>query len=135
MQLAMVGLGRMGGRVQRLLQGGHQVVVFDRSAEAVQAHVGMGANGAKDPAPPDWLRCVGLSGSGHYVEMIYNGIEYGMLQNYAEGYEILHQPKDFDLDLHQSAAVWNRGSLVRSWLNELIERAVAKDTEHAVKTA
>jgi 6-phosphogluconate dehydrogenase len=67
--------------------------------------------------------------------MIYNGIEYGMLQNYAEGYEILHEPKDFDLDLHQSAAVWNRGSVVRSWLNELIERAVAKDTEHAVKTA
>jgi 6-phosphogluconate dehydrogenase len=53
MQLAMVGMGRMGGRVQRLLQVGHQVVVFDRSAEAVQAHVGMGANGAKDPAPPN----------------------------------------------------------------------------------
>jgi 6-phosphogluconate dehydrogenase len=61
--------------------------------------------------------------------MIHNGIEYGMLQAYAEGYEILHASKDFELDLHQIAAVWNRGSVVRSWLNELAERAFARDTE------
>ena len=68
-------------------------------------------------------------GAGHYVKMIHNGIEYGMLQAYAEGYEILHASKDFKLDLQQIAAVWNRGSVVRSWLNELAERAFAKDAE------
>jgi 6-phosphogluconate dehydrogenase len=230
----MIGLGRMGGNmVQRLLQGGHQVVVYDRSAEAVKTHVGMGAAGAADLAdvvkrltpprvvwvmvpagapvestidtllpalakgdvvidggnsnykdskrraarvrergiefidagtsggiwglkvgyclmigaskeafalcepifrtlaPPDGYAHVGPPGAGHYVKMIHNGIEYGMLQAYAEGYEILHGSKDFDLDLHQISAVWNRGSVVRSWLNELAERAFAKDTELA----
>ncbi|HET8624027.1 MAG TPA: decarboxylating 6-phosphogluconate dehydrogenase [Gemmatimonadales bacterium] len=232
MQLAMVGLGRMGGNmVQRLLQGGHEVVAFDRSADAVQAYVAKGAEGAKDLAdlcarlraprvvwvmvpagtavestieqllpglakgdiiidggnsnyrdsmrrakslegkgirfidagtsggiwgltvgyclmigaspdafahcepifrtlaPPDGYAHVGPPGSGHYVKMIHNGIEYGMLQAYAEGYEILHASKDFKLDLHQISAVWNRGSVVRSWLNELAERAFAKDAE------
>lgn len=234
MQLAMIGLGRMGGNmVQRLLQGGHQVVVFDRSADAVKTHIGMGATGAKDltdlcgqlrgprivwvmvpsgaaveetidqllpglakgdviidggnsnykdsirraarlkalgidfidagtsggvwglkvgyclmigASPEAFARCepifktlapaegyahVGPPGAGHYVKMIHNGIEYGMLQAYAEGYEILHASKDFDLDLHQISAVWNRGSVVRSWLNELAERAFAKDAELA----
>ena len=234
MQLAMIGLGRMGGNmVQRLLQGGHQLVVFDRSANAVKPHVAMGATGARDLAdlcgqlrPPRvvwvmvpagaavestieelvpglsqgdiivdggnsnfkdsirraaWLKEKGLEfidagtsggiwglsigyclmigaspeafklcepifrtlaptdgyahvgppGAGHYVKMIHNGIEYGMLQAYAEGYEILHASKDFKLDLHQISAVWNRGSVVRSWLNELAERAFAKDTELA----
>ena len=59
--------------------------------------------------------------------MVHNGIEYGMLQAYAEGYEILHASRDFELDLHQIAAVWNHGSVVRSWLNELAEDAFAKD--------
>ncbi len=234
MELAMIGLGRMGGKmVQRLLQGGHQVVVYDRSADAVQAHVALGAAGAADladlcrrlsaprvvwvmvpagaavedtieqllpslargdviidggnsnyqdskrraarlrergidfidagtsggiwgltagyclmigAAPGAFRRCepifrtlapqdgyahVGPPGAGHYVKMIHNGIEYGMLQAYAEGYEILHASRDFDLDLHQIAAVWNRGSVVRSWLNELAERAFAKDPELA----
>jgi 6-phosphogluconate dehydrogenase len=230
MQLAMIGLGRMGGNmVQRLLQGGHQVVVFDRSADAVKAHVALGAKAAKDLtdlsgqlsalrvvwvmvpagaavestieqllpglskgdiiidggnsnfkdsirraaalkekgigfidagtsggvwgltvgyclmigaspeafkvcepifktlAPPDGYAHVGPPGAGHYVKMIHNGIEYGMLQAYAEGYEILHASKDFKLDLHQISSVWNRGSVVRSWLNELAERAFADD--------
>jgi len=234
MQLAMIGLGRMGGNmVQRLLQGGHQVVVFDQSPAAVKPHVAMGAEAAKDLAdlcgqlsaprvvwvmvpagsavestieqllpglskgdiiidggnsnfkdsirrgawlkekglafidagtsggiwglsvgyclmigaspeafklcepifrtlaPPDGYAHVGPPGAGHYVKMIHNGIEYGMLQAYAEGYEILHASKDFTLDLHQISAVWNRGSVVRSWLNELAERAFAKDTELA----
>jgi 6-phosphogluconate dehydrogenase len=232
MQLAMIGLGRMGGNmVQRLLQGGHQVVVFDRSADAVKAHVALGARAAKslgdlcgqlsaprvvwvmvpagaavestieellpglskgdiiidggnsnfkdsirraaalkekgigfidagtsggvwgltvgyclmiggspeafkpcEPifrtlAPPDGYAHVGPPGAGHYVKMIHNGIEYGMLQAYAEGYEILHASKDFKLDLHQISAVWNRGSVVRSWLNELAERAFADDAD------
>jgi 6-phosphogluconate dehydrogenase len=232
MQLAMIGLGRMGGNmVQRLLQGGHEVVVYDRSAEAVKPHVAMGASAAKDLtdlsarlkaprvvwimvpagapvestidqllpalakgdtiidggnsnykdsvrraakvkergvefidagtsggiwgltvgyclmigaspeafrrcepifktlAPPEGYAHVGPPGAGHYVKMIHNGIEYGLLQAYAEGYEILHASKDFKLDLKQISAVWNRGSVVRSWLNELAERAFAKDTD------
>jgi 6-phosphogluconate dehydrogenase len=85
----------------------------------------------KTLAPTDGYAHVGPPGAGHYVKMIHNGIEYGMLQAYAEGYEILHGSKDFKLDLKQISAVWNRGSVVRSWLNELAERAFAKDTELA----
>jgi 6-phosphogluconate dehydrogenase len=59
--------------------------------------------------------------------MIHNGIEYGLLQAYAEGYEILNASRDFKLDLHQIASVWNHGSVVRSWINELAERAFEKD--------
>ena len=80
-------------------------------------------------APTDGYAHMGPPGSGHYVKMIHNGIEYGMLQAYAEGYEILHASKDFKLDLHKIAAVWNHGSVVRSWLNELAEAALAKDAE------
>ncbi len=230
MRLAMIGLGRMGGNmVQRLLRGGHEVVVYDRSADAVRAHVAMGAAGAKDladacrqlaaprvvwvmvpagapvestiddllphlrkgdvvidggnsnyhdsvrrakrleaagvafvdagtsggiwglevgyclmiGATPDVFRLcepifktlapeegyahVGPPGAGHFVKMVHNGIEYGLLQAYAEGYEVLQAKPEFRLDLHQIAKVWNRGSVVRSWLNELAERAFAKD--------
>ncbi len=67
---------------------------------------------------------VGAAGAGHYVKMVHNGIEYGLLQAYAEGYEILNA-SPYDLDLHRIAALWNRGSVVRSWLNELAERALA----------
>ncbi len=232
MRLAMIGLGRMGGNmVQRLMRGGHELVVFDRSADAVKAHVALGATAAGDIgdaiaklnaprivwvmvpagdpteqtigalaaalspgdividggnsnfrdsmrraallherqiefidsgtsggvwglekgyclmigasdgafqtcepifrtlAPPDGYAHVGAPGSGHYVKMVHNGIEYGMLQAYAEGYEILHASKDFDLDLHRIAALWNRGSVVRSWLNELAERAFASGND------
>lgn len=79
-------------------------------------------------APPDGYAHMGPAGAGHYVKMIHNGVEYGMLQAYAEGYEILHASKDFQLDLHRVASVWNRGSVVRSWINELAERAFEKDT-------
>ena len=80
-------------------------------------------------APAGGYAHVGPCGAGHYVKMIHNGIEYGMLQAYAEGYEILHRSSDFQLDLHQIAGVWNHGSVVRSWLNELAERAFAGDAE------
>jgi len=83
----------------------------------------------KTLAPPDGYAHMGPPGSGHYVKMIHNGIEYGMLQAYAEGYEILHASRDFKLDLHKIAAVWNHGSVVRSWLNELAEKAFEKDTD------
>ena len=80
-------------------------------------------------APEDGYARMGPPGAGHYVKMIHNGIEYGMLQAYAEGYEILHASKDFDLDLHKIAGVWNHGSVVRSWINELAERAFEKDSD------
>ena len=230
MQLAMIGLGRMGGNMtERLLKGGHDVVVWDRSADAVKASAAQGAKGAADLrdlcarltaprviwimvpsgkpvddtidalvphlgrgdvlidggnsnyrdsarraaalrargiefidsgtsggiwglengyclmvggtreavarcepvfrtlAPPDGFAHVGPSGAGHFVKMIHNGIEYAMLEAYAEGYEILAAKKEFGLDLHRIAALWNRGSVVRSWMNELAERAFARD--------
>src|SRR5439155_166680 len=89
----------------------------------------------KTLAPPDGYAHMGPPGSGHYVKMIHNGIEYGMLQAYAEGYEILHASKDFKLDLHKIAAVWNHGSVVRSWLNELAEKALERDAELAALRA
>jgi 6-phosphogluconate dehydrogenase len=234
MQLAMIGLGKMGGNmVERLLNGGHQVVVFDRGADAVAASVAKGAKAAKDLAdvcaqltgprvvwvmvpsgdpteqtvaqlgtlmqpgdividggnsnfrdsmrradalkakgiefidagtsggvwglqvgycqmigasesafatcepifktlaPENGYARMGPPGSGHYVKMIHNGIEYGLLQAYAEGYEILHASNEFQLDLHKIAALWNQGSVVRSWLNELAELAFAKSADLA----
>ncbi|HUQ98994.1 MAG TPA: decarboxylating 6-phosphogluconate dehydrogenase [Gemmatimonadaceae bacterium] len=232
MRLAMIGLGRMGGNMsERLMKGGHEVVVFDRSVEAIHKYVSQGATGAtslsditaklkgprivwimvpagkpvddtigallpglskgdviidggnsnyhesmrraadlqangihfvdsgtsggiwglangyclmigaspeaftlcepifKTLAPENGYAHMGPPGSGHYVKMIHNGIEYGMLQAYAEGYEILHASKNFKLDLHRIASVWNRGSVVRSWLNELAEDAFSKDVD------
>lgn len=231
MQLAMIGLGKMGGNMsERLLRGGHDVVTYDRSVEAVQRYAKLGATGASsvadvvkkltaprviwimvpagDPvdqtigelqplltegdilidggnsnfhdtlrragalqqhgiqfidcgtsggiwgldngyclmiggekravlrcepifktlAPPNGCAHVGPAGAGHYVKMVHNGIEYGLLQAYAEGYEILHASRDFpELDLRQIAELWQHGSVVRSWLNELAERAFAHD--------
>ncbi len=232
MQMAMIGLGRMGGNmVKRLAQGGHELIVYDASAEAVKAHLGKGVRAAKDLpdvarqlsprrvvwvmvpagaavestidqvvphlakedilidggnsnfrdslrradtlkakgiefvdvgtsggiwgltagyclmvgaapaafqycepifrtlAAPDGYAHVGPPGAGHYVKMVHNGIEYGMLQAYAEGYEILHGSKDFRLQLGQIAKLWNHGSVVRSWLNELAERAFSSDDQ------
>jgi 6-phosphogluconate dehydrogenase len=232
MQLAMIGLGRMGGNmVERLMRHGHQLVVFDRSPEAVAKYEKLGATSAGDLAkvvqalqtpriiwimvpagdpvdqtiatlapmlsrgdviidggnsnfhdtirrgkqlaqsgielidsgtsggiwglengyclmvggsdtavkhcepiftalaPENGYAHVGPTGSGHYVKMIHNGIEYGLLQAYAEGYEILHASKIFpQLDLEQIAEVWQHGSVVRSWLNELAASAFARDT-------
>ena len=211
MQLAMIGLGRMGGNmVERLVQGGHELIVYDSSADAVKAHVAKGVKVAKDLAdvarqlaprrvvwlmlpagapvestleelvphltrgdividggnsnfrdslrraealktqgiefvdvgtsggiwgltvgyclmigaspaafrhcepifrtlaPPEGYAHVGPCGAGHYVKMVHNGIEYGLLQAYAEGYEILHASQDFTLQLGQIAklAMW-----------------------------
>ena len=228
MQLAMIGLGRMGGNmVQRLLGGGHEVVVYDRSADAVAASVAKGARAAtglanvvkqltsprviwimvpagqpveatidelapqlakgdilidggnsnfkdtlrraeslaaqgieyvdagtsggvwgltvgyclmvgaspgawatcepifKTLAPPDGCAHVGPPGAGHYVKMVHNGIEYGMLQAYAEGFALMDAATELELDLHQIAAVWQHGSVVRSWLLDLAELALA----------
>ncbi|HEY2376559.1 MAG TPA: decarboxylating 6-phosphogluconate dehydrogenase [Gemmatimonadaceae bacterium] len=79
-------------------------------------------------APENGYAHVGPTGAGHYVKMVHNGIEYALLQGYAEGYEILNNSKDFpELDLHQIAEVWQHGSVVRSWLNELAAAAFSRD--------
>ena len=208
MQLAMIGLGRMGGNMaERLMRHGHEMVVFDRTAETVAKYEKLGATGTSDLAkmvqalrtprviwimvpagdpvdqtiatltpmlsPGDIIidggnsnfhdtirrgqqlaqskielidsgtsggiwglengyAHVGPTGSGHYVKMVHNGIEYGLLQAYAEGYEILHASKIFPkLDLEQISEVWQHGSVVRSWLNELAASAFARDASLA----
>jgi 6-phosphogluconate dehydrogenase len=85
----------------------------------------------KTLAPENGYARMGPPGAGHYVKMVHNGVEYGLLQAYAEGYEILHASTDFQLDLHKIAALWNQGSVVRSWLNELAELAFAKSADLA----
>ena len=229
MELGMIGLGRMGANMtERLVRGGHRVVSYDRSAEAIQRVVDIGGVGAhsladfvnrlpppraiwmmvpsgaavdqtieqllpnlskgdilidggnsnyKDSirraekvsaqgmhfidagtsggiwglengycmmvggekeiverlapifttlAPPDGYLHVGPSGAGHFVKMIHNGIEYGMLQAYGEGFELL-KASQFDLNLGKISHLWNQGSVVRSWLLELAENAFEKD--------
>jgi 6-phosphogluconate dehydrogenase len=233
MELGMIGLGRMGANMtERLVRGGHRVISYDRSPEAIQRVVDIGGVGAhslsdfvKQLAPPraiwmmvpsgapvdqtieqllpnlaegdilidggnsnykDSLRraellkragvhfvdagtsggvwglelgyCmmiggekpivdrlepifttlapaegylhVGPNGAGHFVKMVHNGIEYGMLQAYGEGFELLHASQ-FELDLGKIAHLWNQGSVVRSWLLELAENALRKDPKLA----
>jgi 6-phosphogluconate dehydrogenase len=231
MQIGFVGLGRMGlNMVTRLLQGGHTVVAYDRSADAVARAEAAGAKGVStlealidglaapravwvmvpsgDPtestvsalgrllsagdtiidggntnfhddvrraqalaakrvdyvdagtsggiwglqegyclmtggkpdvckrlepifltlAPKDGYLHVGDHGAGHYVKMIHNGIEYGMMQAYAEGFELMHA-SDYKIDLGAIASLWNHGSVVRSWLLELTARALSEDAD------
>jgi 6-phosphogluconate dehydrogenase len=233
MQIGMIGLGRMGtGMTQRLLQGGHQVMVYDRSPDAVAGLAGKGAAatssledlgqklkaprifwlmipagapvddtiqrlsatlspgdviidggnsnykdsirraealrsqqiefldagvsggvwglkvgfclmvGGKEAvfkqvepifktlAPPDGYAYVGPNGAGHYSKMVHNGIEYSMLQAYAEGFEIL-KASPFTFDLVQLSRLWNHGSVIRSWLLELAQAAFERDPELA----
>ena len=229
MELGMIGLGRMGANMtERLVLGGHKVITYDRSAEAIQRVVDKGAVGAAsladfvkklslpraiwlmvpsgDPvdqtmdqllpslakgdilidggnsnykdsmrraekmkthgmhfidagtsggiwglqngycmmvggekeivswlepifltlAPKDGYLHAGPNGAGHFVKMIHNGIEYGMMQAYGEGFELL-RASQFDLDLAKISHLWNQGSVVRSWLLELCESAFEKD--------
>ena len=231
MQLGLIGLGRMGsGMTLRLLQGGHQVMVYDRVPEAGAALAGKGAtvtgsledlgqklkpprvvwlmipagppvddaiqrlssvlspgdtivdggnSNYKDSirraeelrsqqvefldvgvsggiwglkvgfnlmiggnqavfkqvepifqalAPADGYAYVGQSGAGHYAKMVHNGIEYSMLQSYAEGFEIL-KAAPIHFDLAQLARLWNHGSVIRSWLLELAQTAFERDPE------
>ena len=231
MQIAIIGLGKMGGNmVKRLLGGGHRVVAFDRDAAAVARSVQDGATGAVsvedivskldapravwvmvpsggptedtvqklstllsandiiidggnsnfrdsirrseeltkknlrfldagtsggiwglangyslmvggDPsafehcksaletlAPPNGLGYFGKAGAGHFCKMVHNGVEYAMMQSYAEGFELM-RATDFGYDLRQVTRVWNNGSVVRSWLCELAQRAFEKDPE------
>src|SRR5580693_4965219 len=173
MKLAMVGLGRMGGNMaQRLLEKGHEVVVYDvivdggnsnykefmvdatRLAGEGLYYVDAGTSGGiwgltegyclmvgGDPqaikvaepaflalAPEGGYAHVGPPGAGHFVKMVHNGIEYGLMQAYAEGFEIMSEAPEFDLDLHQISAIWRYGSVVRSWLLELAERALRPES-------
>jgi 6-phosphogluconate dehydrogenase len=81
-------------------------------------------------APPNGYLRVGDHGAGHYVKMIHNGIEYGLMQAYAEGFELMHA-SEYAVDLGAVAELWNHGSVVRSWLLELAARALAEDHDLA----
>jgi len=106
---------------------------FDRLEPIFSA---LAPGGAKGKSAPEngYLHC-GPAGSGHFVKMIHNGIEYGMMQAYAEGFEILEKAKSsklppgeqFDLNLHDIAEVWRHGSVVSSWLLDLLENALRND--------
>ena len=105
MQIGIIGLGRMGANIaRRLMRGGHQVAAFDADAAACM---------------------VGPSGAGHFTKMIHNGIEYGLMQAYAEGFAILDKKEELGIDLAQVSRIWQHGSVVRSWLLELVGRALA----------
>jgi 6-phosphogluconate dehydrogenase len=80
-------------------------------------------------APEDGYGHVGPSGAGHFVKMVHNGIEYGLMQAYAEGFELLREVEGYDLDLDQISALWQHGSVVRSWLLELLQRAFEADPD------
>jgi len=79
------------------------------------------------PAPDKGWGRVGPVGSGHFTKMVHNGIEYGLMQAYAEGFSILQHKRDFALDLHQVAEIWRTGSVVRSWLLDLTSDALGKN--------
>jgi 6-phosphogluconate dehydrogenase len=79
------------------------------------------------PAPDRGWGHVGAVGAGHFTKMVHNGIEYGLMQAYAEGFSIMQHKKEFNLDLHQVAEVWRHGSVVRSWLLDLTSIALKKN--------
>lgn len=81
------------------------------------------------PAPDKGWGYVGPSGAGHFVKMIHNGIEYGLMQAYAEGLDILQAKTEFDLDLHQVTEIWRYGSVIRSWLLDLAAAVLAEDVD------
>jgi 6-phosphogluconate dehydrogenase len=79
------------------------------------------------PTPDSGYGHMGPSGAGHFVKMVHNGIEYGMMQAFAEGFELMDAKKEFDLDLHLIAETWREGSVVRSWLLDLAANALEED--------
>jgi 6-phosphogluconate dehydrogenase len=88
----------------------------------------------KTLAPEDGYAHVGPSGAGHFVKMVHNGIEYGLMQAYAEGFEIM-KASEFELDLHEIAGIWRYGSVVRSWLLELLYAAFEEEGNDLEKIA
>ncbi len=81
------------------------------------------------PAPDHGWGHVGPTGAGHFVKMIHNGIEYGLMQAYAEGFELMRAKQEFHLDLRQMAEIWRYGSVVRSWLLDLVARALSENPD------
>ena len=81
------------------------------------------------PGPDRGYGYVGPAGAGHYTKMVHNGIEYGMMQAYAEGFELLKAKEELSLDLAQIAEIWRYGSVVRSWLLDLTAEALQGDPE------
>jgi 6-phosphogluconate dehydrogenase len=79
------------------------------------------------PAPDRGWGRVGPSGAGHFVKMLHNGIEYGLMQAYAEGFAIMEAKREFGLDLRAVSEIWQHGSVVRSWLLDLVASALAKN--------
>ena len=87
-----------------------------------------GRDGRDDRAERGYIHA-GPAGAGHFVKMVHNGIEYGMMQAYAEGFAILNEKKEFDLDLHQISRIWQTGSVVRSWLLDLTADIMGQDED------
>ena len=83
------------------------------------------------PDPGKGYGHVGPAGAGHFVKMVHNGVEYGMMQAYAEGFELMEAKKDFDLDLVQVSEMWRHGSVVRSWLLDLTAASLKEDVKLA----
>jgi 6-phosphogluconate dehydrogenase len=81
------------------------------------------------PGPDRGWGHVGPNGAGHFVKMVHNGIEYGMMQAYAEGFALMRAKKEFEIDLHQVAEVWRFGTVIRSWLLDLTARALEGDQD------
>jgi 6-phosphogluconate dehydrogenase len=81
------------------------------------------------PSPQRGYGHVGPSGAGHFVKMVHNGIEYGLMEAYAEGFELMQAKLEFDLNLPQIAEIWRHGSVVRSWLLDLAAVALREDPE------
>jgi len=103
------------------LEVGYCLMVGGREEDFRQAEPAL-----KTLAPPQGYLHAGPSGAGHFVKMVHNGIEYAMMQSYAEGFELL-QNSDFGLHLGDISHLWNQGSVIRSWLLELSERMFAED--------
>jgi 6-phosphogluconate dehydrogenase len=80
----------------------------------------------RDLAPTDGYAHVGTAGAGHFAKMVHNGIEYGLMQAYAEGFEVMRK-SEFDFDLHEVAGIWRYGSVVRSWLLDLLHNAFEQE--------
>jgi 6-phosphogluconate dehydrogenase len=85
-----------------------------------------------DLAPEDGYAHVGASGAGHFTKMVHNGIEYGLMQAYAEGFAVMEK-SEFELDLHEIAGIWRYGSVVRSWLLDLLHSAFEVEGTHLEK--
>ena len=122
--LNFVDVGTSGG-IWGLTEGYSMMIGGD--AEVVERHRAIFETLA--PAPDQGWGYVGPHGAGHFVKMIHNGVEYGLMQAYAEGFEILKAKGELNLDLHQIAEIWRYGSVVRSWLLDLTSNALADDQD------